>query len=529
MPIRASALIWQSSLIEFSFLSNTRMLGSTLLAQFLDIHERCFTVKMFLLVFGCWSFGSLRAQHEWSGDVLIQRLPDGQAYAEIQTAWTSTIQTPSDSLTLTMLAILGEDIVSYQKDQLLARPIVQDSADLRHVHVARLAVPSGGVRIEWLVEQKKRAIWSHQVDIRVPLGGVPEFTDVMIVNTHAPESDLSQASMVHSGLDLIPQVGNVIPIDASSARFYVELHGLKDVIPLDSLFLFKFGWANEDGDWNPKATRYVRKKCSSIVPIFEVLPCTPTAPVPNHPLIKMEAQTREGNVVVSRDVLLGNRRELGDRDEMNGRVIRKSTLLPSLANYTELNMVIKLLEDHLPFARTNEQNTIQEVLIPAADMSQMKQYLSGFWLDRSASVPEAEAKLAQYIERIAFVDDKYGQCKYGQGSLTEMGNIYLRFGKPNTVVKRHHETDYYPYEIWHYHKAGRFNNRRFLFFAPHVVGECFELLHSDMLGERQNDDWLSQLRSRENTVKVTQSMENRLNPRDTFSGEEPEDLFYNPR
>ena len=104
-----------------------------------------------------------------------------------------------------------------------------------------------------------------------------------------------------------------------------------------------------------------------------------------------------------------------------------------------------------------------------------------------------------------------------------------RFGKPNTVVKRHHETEYYPYEIWHYHKAGRFNNKRFLFFAPHVVSECFELLHSDMLGERQNEDWLSQLKSRENRLRVSESMENRLNPRDAFSREEPEDLFYNPR
>ena len=59
--------------------------------------------------------------------------------------------------------------------------------------------------------------------------------------------------------------------------------------------------------------------------------------------------------------------------------------------------------------------------------------------------------------------------------------------------------------------------------------ENAELLHSDMLGERQNEDWLSQLRSRENTVQVSQSMENRLNPRDSFSGEEPEDLFFNPR
>ncbi len=50
-----------------------------------------------------------------------------------------------------------------------------------------------------------------------------------------------------------------------------------------------------------------------------------------------------------------------------------------------------------------------------------------------------------------------------------------------------------------------------------------------MLGERQNEDWLSQLRSRENRLRVSESMENRLNPRDAFSREEPEDLFYNPR
>ena len=142
-------------------------------------------------------------------------------------------------------------------------------------------------------------------------------------------------------------------------------------------------------------------------------------------------------------------------------------------------------------------------------------------MERSASLAEAHARHVQHADRIAYVNEAYGDCKDGRGSLTEMGNIYLRFGKPNTVVKRHHDTEYYPYEIWHYHKAGRFNNKRFLFFAPHVVAECMELLHSDMLGERQNEDWLSQLRSRENRLSVSKSMENRLNPRDSYSRKNP--------
>ena len=56
-----------------------------------------------------------------------------------------------------------------------------------------------------------------------------------------------------------------------------------------------------------------------------------------------------------------------------------------------------------------------------------------------------------------------------------------------------------------------------------------EILQSDMPGEIKNEDWIQQLRSRENRVKVIDSQMNRLNPRDTYSREEPEDLYYNPR
>jgi hypothetical protein len=97
-------------------------------------------------------------------------------------------------------------------------------------------------------------------------------------------------------------------------------------------------------------------------------------------------------------------------------------------------------------------------------------------------------------------------------------------------VRRHNETEYYPYEIWHYHRAGAFTNKRFLFYAPYAVAECFEVLHSDLLGEISNPDWMTQLRNRENSSRVTDTQMNRLNlRRDTYSRSEPEDLFFNPR
>ncbi|MGB1481519.1 MAG: GWxTD domain-containing protein [Flavobacteriales bacterium] len=454
-------------------------------------------------------------------------MPSGNAYVEVQTAWTSDVKTPSDSVTITSLVVRGDEVFSFSKDRVLLRPAVLDTLALEHVHVRRLPIPTGTARVEWSVVFNDSAVWLHNESVRVPVGGAPEFADPLLIRTHSKATAETEPNLIHSGLALLPEVGRNIPLDASSASFYVELHGLADVVGLDSLFLLAFGWADDTGDWQPSWTKYARLKAAQVVPVFESLPCSPSSPSVHSPTLKLEARTRDGHVVVSRDVVLGPRNSTGQGLDAEG--ILDESWLPSLSEYTTVELLVKHVEDHFAMATTNEQNTMQHTLLANRDVAEMKRYLTGFWMERSSSVAEADARHRQYMERISFVDEMYGECKYGQGSLTEMGNVYLRFGKPNTVVQRHHETDYYPYEIWHYHKAGRFNNKRFLFYAPHVVAECFEMLHSDMLGERQNEDWLAQLRSRENRLRVSESMENRLNPRDSFSREEPEDLFYNPR
>ena len=86
-----------------------------------------------------------------------------------------------------------------------------------------------------------------------------------------------------------------------------------------------------------------------------------------------------------------------------------------------------------------------------------------------------------------------------------------------------------PYEIWHYYKINQFNNKRFLFYSRESVGVDFVLLHSDMLGEVQNNDWPVVMRTKNVEVSSSESSRNRSGARDTFSGDELEDLFYNHR
>ena len=468
----------------------------------------------------------LLSQRDWRTDALLQRLPSGQAYLEVQTAWESDLSASGDSVTLTVVVSRQDEVLGFRKSRLEVRPDVVDSSALSHLHVDRIPVPDGPCAVEWAVHHSGEKRFSSNLTYRIAPGGMPEITDPMVVATHARASDVSDPNMVHSGMDLIPSVGKHIAQDLAAAKIYVELHKMDDVVGQDSLFLLAYGWADPQGNWDMAFTKYKRLKAQAVVPVFESLPTSNITPDVHRPVLKLEARTRQGDVIVSRDVALAPRR---DPSHQESSIAGAAPLLPSLDAFQELKGLVRHMHDHLALATTNEQSTILNVLIPEGDIARMKSYVSGFWLERSRSLAEADARHRQFMDRVAYVNEMYGDCKQGQGSMTEMGNIYLRFGKPNTVVKRHHETEYYPYEIWHYHKAGRFNNKRFLFFAPHVVSECFELLHSDMLGERQNEDWLSQLKSRENRLRVSESMENRLNPRDAFSREEPEDLFYNPR
>ncbi|MEC8335632.1 MAG: hypothetical protein VXZ86_02565, partial [Bacteroidota bacterium] len=126
------------------------------------------------------------AQSNWLGDVLVQRLPNGDAYAEVQLAWQSDASTVSDSLTVTLVATRDSEILGFHKDKVLARPVVEDSVTLQHVHVRRIPVPSGSVSIEWNVTNSGGTLWLHNADVRVPVGGLPEFSDAMVVSTHAP-------------------------------------------------------------------------------------------------------------------------------------------------------------------------------------------------------------------------------------------------------------------------------------------------------------------------------------------------------
>ena len=404
-------------------------------------------------------------------------------------------------------------VASFTKRR-LSGPVYPDSLEAlsgMHFHLDRLVANPGPGRVSVTItgrDDLPPAVAT--LDVVIPEMDVPHFSSPMLVEAFGPAEE--DSPFAHSGVDLLPLVGARVSFASNELRYYMELYGVEH-LP-DSL-LYIANWLEDaEGVEMPDSRVFQRVVKDQIVPLFATRPWGPGASDARS--MVWEAISKTGGSICRTSLPLSVGNVLPSGEE----------LLPFVMEWTDKDSLLRHLQDHQPRANPGQQRLIEDVL-PFVELDAMRSFLDRFW--RTASPENPEAGYAQYVEDIAYVNERWGACYNGHGADSEMGYVYLRYGKPNTVVQRHNETEYYPYEIWHYYRAGNFTDKRFLFYSPHMVAECFRLLHSDMLGEVSNQDWLTILRNRENNLRVTESQQNRSNPRDNYTREEPEDLFYNPR
>jgi hypothetical protein len=115
-------------------------------------------------------------------------------------------------------------------------------------------------------------------------------------------------------------------------------------------------------------------------------------------------------------------------------------------------------------------------------------------------------------------------CRVLKGYETDRGRVYLKYGPPNTMMDRLNEMDTYPYTIWHYYRAGKYTNKRFVFYQPDLVTNCFPLLHSEVPGEIKNPQWNQILHSRNTPMNNAQTA-----PVNTLGGERALEFYEDPR
>jgi GWxTD domain-containing protein len=140
-----------------------------------------------------------------------------------------------------------------------------------------------------------------------------------------------------------------------------------------------------------------------------------------------------------------------------------------------------------PLLRDEESASLQNVL-KAGDLKQMRYFLFRYFVRNDANNPEVAYQQYMEIARAADIKFKSG---FRYGFETDRGRAYLRFGRPDDLIRVEDDPSAPPYEIWVYYNFPKTKQRnvKFLFYNPSLAGEDFILLHSNARGEINNPRW----------------------------------------
>ena len=127
----------------------------------------------------------------------------------------------------------------------------------------------------------------------------------------------------------------------------------------------------------------------------------------------------------------------------------------------------------------------------------IRYFIYNYFSKNNKAHPEDEwKKFSAYIREINRQFDGGGKMGYE----TDRGIVYMKYGKPDELVRVPNEAGALPYEIWRYNTVGNTNQRgTFVFYqAGFTVGD-FRYLTSNVTGELQNPAWRNVLYSSGNT------------------------------
>ena len=187
-----------------------------------------------------------------------------------------------------------------------------------------------------------------------------------------------------------------------------------------------------------------------------------------------------------------------------------------------------MIETLLPIADAGERRSIEHVL-KGADLRQLRSFLEQFW-DGAVSEKIQPWPGDSTALKWGIADEEYGSCPNREGHETDMGWILLRYGRPNTIVSAPQRHQLLP--LRDFGTTTRQDNST-------TDASCFTPLKwwanalncctvTTLRNCAMRTGWTYSRRGSWGHSVVDSRM-NQMNNRDSYSREEPEDLFFNPR
>ncbi len=283
----------------------------------------------------------------------------------------------------------------------------------------------------------------------------------------------------------VPFAGTYYPADVTKVGFYAEVYGTEATFGRDSLFSLSYQIETYETKMvKGEFRRALRVKGASVVPIAAEIPID-QLPSGNY-LLSVEVADHKGEVLARQEQFIQRNNPL--QYDMNAlqNVVVSNTFVDRINDPDTLAEHVACLR---PIADDLERRMIDDRW-KDKNLELMKRFLYTFWANRDGFDPERAWK--SYYAQVVNANRMYG-CRNQKGYESDRGITFLKYGLPSTVVDGSQDNKQLPYVIWHYYRAGRYSDKRFVFWQQNVGIGCWELMHSEIPGELKNYNWQAQL------------------------------------
>ncbi len=459
-------------------------------------------------------------------DYKVFQLPGGSPYVETHLNFKGLSlehtavndSTDQAKVSATIIIKQGEDIINFKK-LTIDGPLIPTGYYQDFMDVQRFLLENGAYIVEIELSDLNDANQEPEIFAQPILVNNPVdqcfVSDIMLVQAYAEASE--QSDLSKSGYDMLPYVDNYFPSDFNDLMFYAEIYNADEIFGEDELFALVARLESKNSGTIAANQQIIRRvKAKEVVPIFQTFDISELT-TGDYDLV-VEVRNRENQPVASQRLKI-------TRNKFQGEGTAPVDITRTFVSVFETrDSIMDHIRSFSPRATTLEMKAMNSIVLPG-DLTIQQKFFYNFWVSRDPINPEKAWN--DYYQEVVACDKEFG-TQIMEGWETDMGRVYLKYGRPNTRVQRPHPSDLYPYEIWHYYQIANTNDKRFLFYAPTGITTNYVLLHSDLVGEMQNFSWRTVMRVVSGQYYSQQDNLDQ-NKNSSFEGEELEALFYNPR
>lgn len=413
----------------------------------------------------------------------------------------------------------GENIRFADKYKLLS-PESDDSlgSNFNFIDQQRIPVPNGkytlGIRIRDMLREGEAIEADVPVNVQFAADSI-NISDIQLISSY--EKAEKPGPLYKGGYTLIQKSGEFFPAEEERLTFYAEVYRSLEKLGENQKYLLS--WHVEDRKTGKRIEQYSGFRRFNTAMVNSALAEIDIRQLHSGDYwLLLEVRNQENIVQTSRKLPFTRYNPMQAASlESLVTVITEGSFAENYKNPDSLAEHIRCLSPiSSPMERTFANNLLKD-----KNLQNMKQYFLTFWKNREPSEPSKAWE--EYFSEVRKAQNTFGTA-IKKGYNTDRGRVYLQYGPPDNRTVSLREPSAYPYEIWHYYRMKNQTNRRFVFYNPDLVTNDFSLIHSDALGEPQNDQWMFVIMKRD-----TQTNDIDADISDPHFGSQLRENFLTPR